>query len=131
MPCDAIAVMTVERLQARAMDKNAQDVARMLNDHKVSFDQQTQSQDMGATQDAIWFFLQTKPLTTLVVTAEQITCTTQDGTFAVGKETLENILRLMVASGMDVQQVGDIETHIHEKQGQAPQQAYAQAKQLN
>ena len=79
---------------------------------------------------AYWFFLLTKPSVSLVVTDGQIVCQTKDGTFEVGTAALLVLLAKMRESGMKVK-ASDIETHIHEKEGQAPQQAYGQTKQLN
>ena len=130
MPCDSVAVMTVEDRKAKECEALALDVFWMLNEHQVTFNRQTQSKDMGKTVSAYWFFLLTNPLVSLVVTDGQIVCQTKDGTFEVGQVALMELLAKMRESGMEVEP-SDIETHVHAKEGQAPQQAYGQTKQLN
>lgn len=122
MPCDAVAVLTLKERTALAMNDLADDIQQVLKQHQLQY-----VQEKG--EETIVFHLDSNPPVSLSITGSTLVAITREGSFEVGRDALEDLLVKMRAEGIALDKLGEVESHVHDAQGNAPQQAYAQQQQ--
>lgn len=115
MPCYGIAVAILRR-KAQQQDNMAKKVIGMLQDEKISH-----------IREGNKFQLDTKPPINLAIEKENVTIISVDGSFEDGKVSIEQLIEQLQELDDSLNLDGEIETHVHDGQGDAPQQAYAES----
>ena len=132
MPCDAVAFAELfaleEELQKSADRQATKDLAfrirQMLYDNNIGFACDGLYNDEA---ESFTFELDTQPAMNLQVgPGVQLKAMTVEGDFEVGKELIEGFIVKLQEAEESIRLKGEIETHVHDGDGNAPWQAYAE-----
>lgn len=132
MPCDGIAVALMQAWgeeQEKQADRRqtgalARRIRAMLQENNIGY---AADNLFDADADTVTFELDTRPAANLSVgPGGALTAMTVDGEFAVGKELLEEFVAKLQGVEDTIRLMGDIETHVHGGDGNAPWQAYVE-----
>ena len=125
MPCLGIAVANLKRRKAAQRDNMIDRVREMLRDNQINY---IADGTRNKNIDVVKFQLDTSPPMNLALgPGDSITIISVDGSFEDGKTSIEDLIEKIQALDESVELDGEIETHIHEGEGDAPQQAYAES----
>lgn len=134
MPCGARAYgrlrwAILQELTARDQQQKKEEMAQMVADllafNEIEFT--VDKEAMKANPEVIKYYLKTEPLMNIAVGPDNtMTVITVDGSFEMGKEKIEAFVEQLEALDDNLRMAGFVESHVHDGEGQAPQQAYAQ-----
>ena len=132
MPCDGIAVALMQawgdEQDKQADRRQTQELARriraMLQENNIGY---AADNLFNVDAETITLELDTRPAMNLSVgPGGTLKAMTVDGEFQVGKELLEDFVAKLQGVEKTIRLMGEVETHVHGGEGNAPWQAYAE-----
>lgn len=128
MPCDGIAVAVIQAATDTATESTkflARRIRRLIEENGI------QVAAIGLDDpetDEVKLHLNSVPLMSLAIKGGTITVITTDGTYEAGEKAIKDWLmkNVLLPANPSATMVGEVETHTHGPEGEAPWQAYAE-----